>query len=192
MKNKDSLLTEFCIDPIGNAMISEIVKAVPVKDIRRLLKHYLDNKEVFDDVACIVKNGVAYSTGMPNWNERVAAVMASEAIPQTVKNRICLEVVRGGITIPKRSPSPTFIYLMLDHRTKAIKIGRSKNPSLRESTLQAEQPDITLIDSWPGMEDDEVALHAKFAGKRRRGEWFNLSDADVEDIRSYMTGRNSK
>ena len=71
---------------------------------------------------------------------------------------------------------------MRNSRNRAIKIGIAKLPPARERTLQAEEPDVALIAHWPGRTADEKALHEKFQAKRLRGEWFNLSDADVESI----------
>jgi hypothetical protein len=77
----------------------------------------------------------------------------------------------------------TWVYLMKDLRSGFIKIGESVNPQYRERTLQAEQPLIELIEAWAGTSSDEKALHKIFAEKRIRGEWFNLSEEDLENIR---------
>lgn len=73
----------------------------------------------------------------------------------------------------------TCIYLMMDMRSRHIKIGRSNKPEYRESTLQAEQPLIETIFVWKGNKSDETFWHNHFASKRTRGEWFNLNDNDV-------------
>ncbi len=80
----------------------------------------------------------------------------------------------------------THIYLMLNKKSGSIKIGRSKNPSFREKTLQAEQPDLELISIWEAPKKVENELHKKYSDKRIRGEWFNLTFNDLKDIKDCM------
>ena len=74
-------------------------------------------------------------------------------------------------------------YLMLDILRGFYKIGKSRNPQIRENTLQAEVPTIELLHVI--QDDIELYLHEKFNSKRLRGEWFDLSEADVNYIKSY-------
>lgn len=86
---------------------------------------------------------------------------------------------------PKRKEKKdkrTNIYLMVDHNTGFYKIGRSKSPLKREKTLQSEKPTIELIAHWESVESHENWLHQKFENKRIRGEWFALSQEDVDFI----------
>ena len=83
----------------------------------------------------------------------------------------------------KRLPRPGFVYLMRDNRNGRTKIGVSKDPKYRELTLQSEQPDVVLIESWPGSFNDEQALHVHYAKYRVRGEWFDLPQAEVNTLR---------
>lgn len=78
----------------------------------------------------------------------------------------------------------TYIYLMIDHNTGYHKIGRSKNPKFRERTLQSEKPTIEMIHTFKDNLSKEKELHKRYANKRIRGEWFNLSKVDVEYIKS--------
>ncbi len=71
-------------------------------------------------------------------------------------------------------------YLMTDSNTGYTKIGRSVNPRIREKTLQSEKPTITLFKVCD--KDIELSLHDRYAAKRIRGEWFNLSEADITNI----------
>src|SRR5690606_20901236 len=68
-----------------------------------------------------------------------------------------------------------YIYIMKDEGTKYIKIGFSKNPTYRESTLQAEKPTITLVNKWKGTMSQEQTVHRILAKHRIRGEWFNCN-----------------
>ncbi|MGH9605550.1 MAG: GIY-YIG nuclease family protein [Terracidiphilus sp.] len=83
---------------------------------------------------------------------------------------------------PKR-PNPSFIYLVLDERTGCIKIGRSKTPNARERTLQSENPTHRMLFAHPADADFERELHQEFAERRVRGEWFRLSEEDIESIK---------
>jgi len=71
-------------------------------------------------------------------------------------------------------------YLMLDSNTEYTKIGKAKNPQKRERTLQSEKPTISLIKVCETLVESE--LHKKYADKRVRVEWFNLSEQDISDI----------
>lgn len=71
-------------------------------------------------------------------------------------------------------------YLMFDSNTKCTKIGRSKNPRIRERTLQSEKPTITLFRVCE--KDVEQRLHTKFSHKNIRGEWFDLTQEDIDWI----------
>lgn len=83
------------------------------------------------------------------------------------------------------------VYLMR-HACGSFKIGfTSGAPRFREKTLQAEDPQIELVQWWFGTPSDERAMHALFAAKRQRGEWFTLAPEDIETIQRYMRARES-
>jgi hypothetical protein len=84
---------------------------------------------------------------------------------------------------------PTYLYLMRDNRTNDVKIGHGKIPVYREKTLQSEKPDIDLIVAWRGTAPEEKKLHEEFSNKRKRGEWFTLTEDDVENIKVRFAGR---
>jgi hypothetical protein len=86
----------------------------------------------------------------------------------------------------RRSRFPTFVYIMEDTRNKAFKIGRSRTPGKRERTLQSEVPETALRFSIPAEEKHEKALHARFAHRRIRGEWFELSTQDLVDAVTFL------
>lgn len=77
------------------------------------------------------------------------------------------------------------IYLMKNKRNGYIKIGLTKGkPEYRESTLQSQEPEIELMFSFKSKRSTEEKLHYEFSNKRLRGEWFDLSDDDVNDIKN--------
>ncbi len=84
-----------------------------------------------------------------------------------------------------------FVYLMIDTTNNFYKIGISNNPRYREHTLQSDKPTIELISAkeYPTRtiaEAIEAALHKAYGEKRIRGEWFNLSEEDVEYIKETL------
>lgn len=71
-------------------------------------------------------------------------------------------------------------YIMIDKATSLYKIGRAAKPKYRERTLQSEKPVIELL--YICDEDVEKELHDLHDQLRVRGEWFNLSEYDVDNI----------
>lgn len=79
------------------------------------------------------------------------------------------------------------VYLMLDEANGYYKIGISNKPKYREHTLQSEKPTIKLIcaKEYPNRriaEAIESALHKAYIAEHMRGEWFNLTTKDVQEI----------
>lgn len=85
-----------------------------------------------------------------------------------------------------KSKKQNFVYIMLNQRNGFYKIGRSVNPEYREKTLQAEEPEIDLIKKWPAPKAIEKKLHNKYKKKKVRGEWFELTKDDVNEINNLM------
>ena len=71
-------------------------------------------------------------------------------------------------------------YLMKDNHNGLYKIGFSKNPEFREATLQSEKPSIKMVKIWD--KDIEKHLHKTYHNNRVRGEWFDLTKAQVKYI----------
>ncbi len=86
----------------------------------------------------------------------------------------------------KLSPPNQFVYLMKNNRSGFYKIGRSVNPKFRERTLQAQEPQIELLDTCIAPKELEKELHQQFSNKRIRGEWFELNNIDVNTIIEKM------
>ena len=82
-------------------------------------------------------------------------------------------------------PARTKIYLMKSHLTGFVKIGKSKNPSARESTLQSEDPMLEMIFQSDWIDGrKERDFHIMYSHLRVRGEWFNLSQDDIDSIKA--------
>jgi hypothetical protein len=75
---------------------------------------------------------------------------------------------------------------------RAYKIGMSRNPQSRLSTLQTAHPRTVfpsvLISVVEGeVSSREAALHRRFNDWKIHGEWFWLSDEDVDDLVAMMS-----
>ena len=72
-----------------------------------------------------------------------------------------------------------YVYLFR-HSNGLTKIGMSRDPAKREKTLQAEDPRLHMLAYRKGGSSTESRLHRIFADRRVRGEWFDLSEKDVD------------
>lgn len=81
---------------------------------------------------------------------------------------------------PKNSDRQGFIYLAKNNRSGLFKIGWSTQPTVREKTLQSEEPEVNIVRTWSGTMDVELQLHEEFSAQRVRGEWFRLSNGDLK------------
>lgn len=82
--------------------------------------------------------------------------------------------------LPERSRRSTgFVYVA--KCGKYHKIGYSKTPERRVESLQTGNPEpVVLVGTIEGTKDTELQLHQQFHAKRVRGEWFELTDEDVQ------------
>jgi len=87
---------------------------------------------------------------------------------------------------PPKSGTPNKVYIMLDSHSGYYKIGSSRDPKVRESTLQSEKPATTLLYFKEADLSVEKLLHRKYKNKRVRGEWFDLTFADLREIRDIL------
>jgi len=86
-------------------------------------------------------------------------------------------------TQKKSMVKPTYhLYLMQNMRNNYYKIGKSTDPKFREKTLQSEEPEVKLIEIWENFGNLEKVIHKKLNSKRLRGEWFELTDSDINII----------
>jgi hypothetical protein len=78
------------------------------------------------------------------------------------------------------SSTPYKTYLIKDCVNGFYKIGKSRNPKIREKTLQHEKPTIKIVKIFD--QDIEKILHEQYKEQRLRGEWFNLNNIQVKYI----------
>ncbi len=81
-----------------------------------------------------------------------------------------------------------YIYIMKDTTHDYLKIGFSKDPKYRESTLQGEKPTIQLLGKWKGTISQEQTCHRILAKFRVRGEWFNVDQQTAEQTIKSVIG----
>ena len=113
------------------------------------------------------------------------------AAVQNLREQAQEEKARRKIEKKKPKPlKPTFIYLVIDERTGYIKIGQARNPSARERTLQSENPQVAMLLCSLADAELERELHQEFAQYRIRGEWFKLSENDIEHIKKRTLNSN--
>ena len=80
-----------------------------------------------------------------------------------------------------------FVYCIVHHERKAVKIGFSKNPQKRFRQLQTACADtLTLFDKIPGDRALEAGFHRIFAERRLKGEWFADGDWVVRGLFGNM------
>ena len=96
------------------------------------------------------------------------------------------------INTPLLSETECYVYIMHDEVNNFYKIGISNKPKYRERTLQSEKPSITLIKAkkFPTRaiaKAFESALHTTYSNKHKRGEWFELDEQDVNQIKESLS-----
>jgi hypothetical protein len=84
-----------------------------------------------------------------------------------------------------------YVYIMQDLSTNFYKVGVSKNLNYREKTLQSQKPTILYLfsKSFKNKEkayEFELHLHKLYASKRVRGEWFDFSSSDLNNLKSIF------
>lgn len=84
------------------------------------------------------------------------------------------------------------VYLIKDDESGFYKIGYAKCARKRLKALLKQEPllpkpfQFWLVNKWYVPQSFETRLHERFADRRIRGEWFELTDADVEWLHDYM------
>lgn len=85
---------------------------------------------------------------------------------------------------PTRSSQPGFIYVIKCNDLH--KIGKSKQVTKRIEKFETIYPhdlEVVFVAKVNDMHGAECYLHSKFSSQRIKGEWFNLTPNDVDQIR---------
>lgn len=185
---KESVWAAGCLLASVHLRDAEAVDRMDEKTFIKSIRRAFRNKDDIRNVAFALYQGVAYARYDKEFFEQLKSSMSNEAIPKRVIDNLV-----GQILTAKKKEEPRTsvrcvanVYLMKNSRNGFHKIGYSKNPQARESTLQSEEPEITLVAFWPGTLDDERRIHELYANYRIRGEWFALSESHIEEISEIM------
>lgn len=92
----------------------------------------------------------------------------------------------------QRKKGVVFIYLMHNKRNGYYKIGRAADPAYRERTLQSEEPEVELVLQFQGTAKEEKKLHDHYDKQRVRGEWFALTERDVNTLKVIAASRKKQ
>ena len=91
-----------------------------------------------------------------------------------------------GMVPREQNKKSGYVYLLHCPTNNLYKIGRSKNTPLRHYEIEKQSPvDIVLLHTFysKNSSNAEKILHDKNINKRIKGEWFNLSNEEVEEIK---------
>ena len=90
--------------------------------------------------------------------------------------------------LPKLKDPAGYVYLIKEvDFSGQYKIGRTIDPKSRLKQVDLKTPGETMVIALLKTEDAKVLerrLHQKYASKRKRGEWFDLTDKQVQEIRN--------
>jgi hypothetical protein len=126
----------------------------------------------------------AHSIGWENLNKPY--------IKQEIDKRFRIADVQSSPlpTKVKRTNS-TILYLIRDVHFGRTKIGIASNPARRLADLQIGSPVELYIYAYFEVEKaqtHESHLHKRYNHKNLHGEWFDLSDQDLQTICDYLGG----
>jgi hypothetical protein len=89
-------------------------------------------------------------------------------------------------TEPRPSGTPTGGYVYLVRSPYGVKIGKSVNVKSRTRLFEVKLPFPITVEHYAWFEDYSFAerdLHRQYHAKRLEGEWFDLSPADIAEIK---------
>ncbi|MBD2414515.1 hypothetical protein FACHB389_31500 [Nostoc calcicola FACHB-389] len=100
------------------------------------------------------------------------------------------ETVEGESSLIRNqiTPKPGYIYVVHAINTDRYKIGKSVNPNNRLVSLSKQAPyKLKLLFSFAvqDMSKAEKQLHQYFIDKQVNSEWFQLSNDDIEYLKSW-------
>lgn len=141
-------------------------------------------------------NTTYYGRVLKTLNEKLGNAILLQELAKTYSQTITAEIENYSPLINRESDNMVkmaldticFVYLMIDTTNGYHKIGISNAPDYREKTLQSEKPTVELLASKKFInrriaQSFEKALHDTYSSKRVRGEWFNLSQIEVDELR---------
>lgn len=137
------------------------------------------------------------------YNECVSAyfhlIHSEELGDNELNHRVLMEVLELPLNevekqkVQDKLKDFSFVYLIKDHSTELVKIGKSDNPTFRleqlkkQPTLLPYPHNFELIHAWRSRPQYEMELHECFKEYRERGEWFRLTEDNIKDIVSSFS-----
>lgn len=116
-----------------------------------------------------------------------------DVIPQDAYVReVAYNIVNGLVKRPAPASkekliqlNPGFVYLLASSEEGCYKIGRTKDPQrrLKQFKSMIMPAGYECLIETQNMRQLEADLHIKFKDQRIQGEWFNLTNEDVEYIK---------
>ncbi|MGX1194588.1 GIY-YIG nuclease family protein [Metabacillus sp. SLBN-84] len=82
--------------------------------------------------------------------------------------------------------APGYVYFVQEHMNGSFKIGKTKNIEKRMNVFGVKLPfknELVFLIKSGNHHQTEAAFHRYFANKRIEGEWFSLSENDLEWIK---------
>lgn len=146
------------------------------------------NQFINDRIAGIIKPGnrpnfrpgpVKLSTAKKNITILKAALNHAwkSGLIEYPKSELFPRLSREGFLYKKDEKNS--LYIMKCRRSGYYKIGVSDIPEFRETTLQAENPDIVMVACFPAHAKNEKRIHKYFSNQNIRGEWFKLNNIQI-------------
>lgn len=126
-------------------------------------------------------DGKRYSKSTKTANRHEAKRVAARAFVAVAGPELPISLQRSRVF------NPTRVYLL--KAGPNYKIGIAASVERRATDLQTGCPfPVEIIGQWAHGEVRKIErqLHEMFGHKKIRGEWFSLSDRDVDDIREYF------
>lgn len=190
-------LSSPCTDavcPIIGTKTERAVRVIPSKErqsVTSLLCPTAWFETQTEDGVALILNSDGLLPSREQLDALLVRVQNTRSIPQedvlTINEEgIEARAKRAGSGVAKPSPQKTiYLYLAKNRRNGLTKIGITINPVFREHTLMSQEPEVDFIFHRIGTRAEEKLLHSHFANKRVRGEWFSLTESDVNWCKSW-------
>ena len=200
MLDDDSIITLNAVsNPIKESKTDSSLKfLINAEDLIRLETKNFLKWQITNEDGEIIKSGnntccvdINDSTGI---TERLSYEVFRDFIEKfnkTIQSNFTEEEHEIEEILKDKPKDGCYVYLMIDTTNNFYKIGISNHPEYREHTLQSDKPTIELLKAkrFPSRviaEAIESSLHKVFANKRIRGEWFNLNETEVDEVKQTL------
>ena len=150
------------------------------------LREQRERHAIYDEWLALMHQGQQDVTRMSLVISRTQARLMGQPADESLPSEVVEQLYEA------RSRETGFVYL-IKGGDGTYKIGIARDPKNRLQRLQTSASvKLELVATMPtqAMHRTESALHAQYADKRKHGEWFALTDADVAEIRAMFGDTN--